>query len=224
MSNTVSVVIVAGGKGVRFQNEVPKQFAKVKNEPLLFYCVRAFVNHPKVGQVVIVLPPEELNFIDEVLREFPGQDITAVKGGGSRQASVLCGLKSVSKKGVVLIHDGARPLVSPALIDRCLSGLKLHSGVCPVIQVTDSIVFSEGTEIESYPERRKLFRAQTPQGFQTELILNAHLEAVEEVLMFTDDCSLFFHFGHKVGLIEGEVDNIKLSHPSDLAIIESLID
>ena len=219
----ISVIIVAGGQGTRFKSETPKQFTSLNEAPILYYTIAPFLENSMISQVVVVLPKDELQFIDKLRTHFSSDKISGIVGGSSRQASVLCGLKAVGHADKVLIHDGARPLVSTELIDRCLASLKTTSAACPVVPVVDSLVCAPSKQIENYVDRTNYFRVQSPQGFDFKLILEAHQKAEEEGLKFTDDCSLALHYGQMVTQFEGDPENIKISTPIDLLVIQSIL-
>ena len=220
----ISAIIVAGGQGTRFQSKMPKQFTLVNGLPVLFHTLAPFVKHPQITEIVVVLPEEDLKFIDQLCEHFPNQKINVIAGGTNRQSSVLNGLQAISCADQVLIHDGARPLVSTHLIGRTLDALKNGATtVCPVIPVTDSIVCIADDKVTSYINRSIHFRVQTPQGFNFQTILEAHKMASREELSFTDDCSIALHYGHEIINIEGDLENIKLSTPTDLLVIQSIL-
>jgi len=219
----ISVIIVAGGQGTRFQSKRPKQFTLLDGSPVLFYTLAPFVKHPQISEIVVVLPKTDLAFIDQLSTHFPNQKIRGIAGGDDRQSSVLCGLEAVGHTAKVLIHDGARPLVSSDLITRCLERLQTGDAVCPVIPVTDSIVCLSGENPASYVDRSTHFRVQTPQGFDFQMILKAHQKARQDKLSFTDDCSLALHYGHQIVTVDGDSENIKLSTPIDRLVIESTL-
>ena len=219
----ISAIIVAGGQGTRFKSQIPKQFVLLNGLPLLFQTLAAFVNHPQVSKIVVVLPKADPALVEKLCAYFPDQAITGVVGGETRQASVLCGLNAISGVKKVLIHDGVRPLVTIELIDRCLTVLNDHLAGCPVIPVTDTIVCAHEKQVQGYINRSNHFRVQTPQGFDFSTIRTYHQRAEAEGLLFTDDCSLLHHYGLPITRFEGDPQNLKISTPVDFLIIKSIL-
>ncbi len=219
-------IVVAGGKGERIGNEIPKQFLELKGKPIIFYSLKAFEDCEKVDGIIVVIHPEFKNFLREVIEKYKLKKITGVvKSGRTRQESVFNGLMSVKKAKNVLIHDAARPLVSRNLILKIFKSLQHHLGVIPVIPIRDTIVSLENETVSGYHDREKLRAVQTPQGFKFEIILKGHQKAAEEgKWSFTDDASMLLYYKlGKVKSVEGEIHNIKITYPEDLQLAEFLL-
>jgi 2-C-methyl-D-erythritol 4-phosphate cytidylyltransferase len=219
-----SVVIVAGGIGSRFNVAAPKQFVSINGETVLFYAVSQFLSHPNIAEVVVVLPLDHLSEVEKLQDRFANCSLFGVAGGETRQESVRCGLKALSPVDKVLIHDGVRPMLSRAIIDRCLDCLHQYVAATPVVPVIDSVVKVEGGEVVGYIDRAQYNRVQTPQGFLLSKLVSWHLRAEMDGVTFTDDCGLALYYGEKVGVFEGDLQNIKLSFPHDLGVIQGLLD
>jgi 2-C-methyl-D-erythritol 4-phosphate cytidylyltransferase len=195
----------------------------INGESVLFHAVAPFLSHPKIAEVVVVLPSGHSTEIEKLQNRFPQATLLDVVGGKSRQESVFRGLKALSPIEKVLIHDGARPLLSRAMIDRCLDRLRDFSAVTPVVPVIDSVAKVKDGEVIGYIDRVQHSRIQTPQGFIWSKILSWHQRAETEEATFTDDCSLALYYGEKVGTFIGDLQNIKLSVPQDLVVIQGLL-
>lgn len=216
---SVAAVIVAGGSGRRMGAPVRKQYLEILGEPVLLRAVRPFVDHPGVGEVVVVLPEEDAGSPPSWLVEL---GLRVVAGGDERGDSVWNGLAAVrADSDAVLIHDGARPFVSSAVIDRVLAGART-GGVIAAVPVTDTIKEVEGDRIVGTPERARLWQAQTPQGFPRVLLLDVYTRARTEGVAATDDAALLERYGHAVRVVEGAPENVKITRPTDLYVAEAL--
>lgn len=211
-----TAIIVAAGRGLRFGGAVPKQYGMLAGQPVLRHAVRAFLTHPGVGSVRVVIHPADRALYD---RAVAGLDLPPpVAGGGTRRESVRNGLASLEDDPPdrVLIHDGARPLVDHAIIDRTLAALDRHAGAIPAVPVADTLK-REGPDgtVAGTVLRQGLWRAQTPQGFQFARLLAAHRRTMPETEP-TDDAQLLEMAGETVALVLGSEDNIKITHDDDL--------
>jgi len=222
MSNIKTyAVIVAGGKGSRMGSPIPKQFLPFLGKPLLCYAIEAFAGAVPGIKIVLVLPADELKSAQTVLRSYIGDiNVTVVAGGDTRYHSVQNGLEKVSNDGVVFVHDGARPLISDELIQRCYrQALEMGSAI-PAIPVAESMrIIEHGTS--RAVNRDQLRIVQTPQTFRTELILPAFNQRYHP--SFTDEATVLEAFGTPVHLTEGLHDNIKITIPEDMVIAEVLL-
>lgn len=209
-------LIVAAGRGHRAGEGLPKQYRPIGGKAVLRRTVEAFLRHPGVDAVQVVIHPEDRELYDAAVA---GLDLPApVAGGASRQRSVRLGLEAVDADRV-LIHDAARAFVSAAVIDRVLGALATEEGAIPALPVSDSLRRG-GSHIEGEVERDGLYRAQTPQGFRFGAILAAHRAATCEA---TDDAAVLRAAGGQVAIVEGEEANVKLTTPDDFARAEAAI-
>lgn len=206
-----AVIIVAAGRGSRMGGAVPKQWQMLAGKPVLEHTLAAFQGM----RVVLVIHPD-----DRVRAERLGVDL--VEGGATRDASVLSGLKALEGSGVeaVLIHDGARPLVSRALIGRLVAALESHDGAAPALPVTDALWRGAEGKVSGTVDRAGLWRAQTPQAFRFAPILAAHLAHPGGAL---DDVQVARDAGLDVAIVEGEETNLKLTYPGDFARAEAIL-
>lgn len=206
-----AVIIVAAGRGSRMGGEVPKQWQMLGGKPVLAHTLAAFAGFP----VVLVIHPD-----DRARAE--GLGVRLVEGGSTRDASVLAGLMALGGTDIekVMIHDGARPLVSRALIDRLLAALDGHAAAAPALAVTDALWRGEDGRVAGTVDRTGLFRAQTPQAFRYAPILAAHLSHPGGA---ADDVEVARAAGLDVQIVEGEETNLKLTFPGDFARAETIL-
>jgi 2-C-methyl-D-erythritol 4-phosphate cytidylyltransferase len=217
----VAAVIVAAGQGLRMGG-IDKVLSPLATEPILLRATRPFQESPLVTQIVIVVAGEK----EEMCRQLTaGPEWTKVThicmGGPRRQDSVAEGLKRLKTFDYVLIHDGARPLVTADLIERGLEAAQETGAAVAAVPVTDTIKRADKnlTVLETL-SRENLWAVQTPQVFRSDVIQIAHLQDAEEA---TDDAALVERLGHTVKLYRGAYDNIKITTPDDLAIAEAIL-
>jgi 2-C-methyl-D-erythritol 4-phosphate cytidylyltransferase/2-C-methyl-D-erythritol 2,4-cyclodiphosphate synthase len=214
-------LVVAAGRGERFGAAVPKQYAGLAGKPVLRHAVEAFVRHPEIDAVRVVIGSEDRDFYAAAV---DGLDLLPpVVGGASRQETVRLGLESLAAQAPerVLIHDAARPLVSAAVIARVVAALDRFPAVLPVLPVVDSLKRIEGGIVAGDAPRTGLARAQTPQGFHYAAILAAHHQALGQ--NHTDDAAVAAAAGLAVAWVEGEESNMKLTLPGDMDVGEALL-
>jgi 2-C-methyl-D-erythritol 4-phosphate cytidylyltransferase/2-C-methyl-D-erythritol 2,4-cyclodiphosphate synthase len=214
-------LVVAAGRGERFGAAVPKQYAGLAVKPVLRHAVEAFVRHPEIDAVRVVIGSEDRDFYAAAV---DGLDLLPpVVGGASRQETVRLGLESLAAQAPerVLIHDAARPLVSAAVIARVVAALDRFPAVLPVLPVVDSLKRIEGGIVAGDAPRTGLARAQTPQGFHYAAILAAHHQVLGQ--NHTDDAAVAAAAGLAVAWVEGEESNMKLTLPGDMDVGEALL-
>ena len=217
-----SVVIVAGGKGIRFGGELPKQFMPMNNKPVLMHTINAFYNCNNSFEIVVVIPENHFPlWADLCMRYNFTTPHKLVKGGSTRWESVKNGLNSVDENSIIGIHDGVRPLISSALINSLYTSADSYGAVIPAIKVIDSLRVLDTNSDKSTAVNRELYRAvQTPQVFKGNIIKAAYNMPFEEV--FTDDASVVERYGVEIKIVEGEDSNIKITSAKDLIIAELL--
>lgn len=221
-----AVVIVAAGKGSRAANReapVPKQYRPLGGVPVLNRTLSVFAGHDKVGDIVAVIHGDERDRFAETAALFAGRLLEPAIGGVTRQESVLAGLEMLEPAApdYVLIHDAARPFVSPHLIDRVVAALQESDAVVPALPVSDTLKREEAGHVVATIDRSGLWAAQTPQGFRFKTILDAHRAARKEKRNdFTDDAAIAEWHGSGVVIADGERNNVKLTTAEDFAIAE----
>lgn len=219
-------LIVAAGRGRRFGGAQPKQYAPLGGRTVLAWTVDAFMNHPGVDGVRCVIHPDDQDLYAAAVFDIgagkPGL-LPPVFGGATRQDSVRLGLESLVEDGVgrILIHDAARPFVDAGVIDGVLKALETHPGALPALAVTDTLKRGTDGRVEGTAPRDGLFRAQTPQGFAFEAILQAHKALAGREL--TDDAQLLEHLGQDVALSPGAENNFKITTEEDLMRAQTLL-
>lgn len=225
---TCIALIVAGGSGQRFGAERPKQYLDLAGKPVLRRTVEAFLGHPQVTGVRVVIDPAWRDAYDAALSGLALPD--PVAGGASRQNSVRNGLEALAADGapdLVLIHDAARPLIDADTIAAVIAALDSTPGAIAAVPVADTLKRGSGDAIVGTVDRDGLWRAQTPQGFRFPDILEAHRAAAG--LSLTDDAAVAERAGLTVALVPSKEDNFKVTTPDDLtratrAIMSSLWD
>jgi 2-C-methyl-D-erythritol 4-phosphate cytidylyltransferase / 2-C-methyl-D-erythritol 2,4-cyclodiphosphate synthase len=224
-----AALILAGGSAVRFGGDMPKQYLKLAGRPVLRHCVETFIAHPDIDVVRVVIRAEDRALHDQALA---GLDILdPVIGGATRQESSHLGLESLSHLAPdrVLIHDAARPFIDPATISRIIEALDSHAAVLPAVPVIDTLKRAAGVgddvTVGDTVDRDGLWRAQTPQGFRYDDIMNAHriCMGADMGAGLTDDSAVAENAGLKVALVMGNEDNMKVTMPEDFERAERLI-
>jgi 2-C-methyl-D-erythritol 4-phosphate cytidylyltransferase len=221
------VVIVAAGRGVRAAagaGEEPKQYRDVGGVKMLLRAIRPFVQHPRVGPIVVVLPPEDAANPPAWLRPLVAGGLSLVAGGETRQQSVSNGLAVLPSCHLALVHDAARPFVDAGLIDRVLQVAAL--GVCavPGIPLADTVKETDtaGLVVRTVP-RERLVAVQTPQAFPRQMLETAHQRARgDAAVVATDDAALCERLGYPVRVVPGSGRNIKVTTAADFAMAEAL--
>ena len=209
-----TALIVAAGNGVRAETALPKQFARLGGKTVLAHSVEALRSHPEIDDVVVVIGPGQ-----EALLAETGLNARFVIGGSTRRDSVLAGLATVAGERV-LIHDAARPLLPPQVIDRLLAALDDHEGAVPVLPVADTLARGSDGLLGEGVTRTGVFRVQTPQAFALSAIRKAHARWPEHAEA-TDDASVAQAAELRVAVVEGHPLLEKLTYPSDFAAAEA---
>lgn len=218
------VIVVAGGKGLRMGTDIPKQFLPIGGKPVLMRTLEAFYSLDENIRLILVLPePQQAywySLCDEYCFNIPHQ---IAPGGETRFNSVRNGLSFVPDDncGVVCIHDGVRPFVSPEVIRRCLDEAVLKKAVIPVTLPTESIRHIKDDVYSESVARMQYRLVQTPQAFDSVLLKEAYKIPYNEC--FTDDASVVEGFGQSVYMVPGNVENIKITTPFDLLIAEAIL-
>jgi len=215
----VHLLIPAAGSGSRMQAGKNKLLIELEGETLIYWTLKTAFSASLVSWVGIIGQPNDKEELLNSAKDFSDK-VKWINGGKTRQESVFNGLKCLpSNAEKVLIHDGARCLINPKLIDKCAIELEKNDAVILATKVTDTIkIVNDKGYIKETPDRRYLWAAQTPQGFSVERLKKAHKLAVEKNWTVTDDSSLFEMLNWDVKIIEGNYQNIKITSPLDLKI------
>lgn len=226
MANFVSAVIVAAGGSVRMGVADSKQFIPLLGHPAIEYTLRAFEKCYLIKEIVVVCREQDKDRIRTIADENGFTKVSSlVEGGASRAESVRNGIKAANDRAKYFaIHDGARPLITVEEIERVVEAAFETGAATLGVPVKDTIKVVDGyNKIESTPLRSQLRAVHTPQVFEKELYQFALENAGDNMINFTDDCSLIEHMGGEVEVVKGNEENIKLTTPIDVVIAESIL-
>lgn len=223
-------LITAAGKGTRLVGAgIPKQFLRVRGKPILIYSAETFNNNNLIDEIYIITSKEHIEEVERLCRQYNINKLKGViEGGQTRQQSVLNGLVAIKTNNtadndIVLIHDGARPLVDDAIINNNVKACQEFDAVETVIPLEDTVIrSSQGQIIDEIADRNELYQVQTPQTFKFKLIYDAH-KRFESLKLATDDAQLVHNSGKPVHLVEGSKKNLKITTIEDLGLMESLL-
>ena len=223
----IAAVIVAAGQGLRMGGSQRKQYLLLGGKPVLLHTVERFLSCPDIDSIVVVLPKEEIEEGRPTLFPIPikNEKLRFIAGGENRQSSVFNGLQVIdAQEGIVLIHDGVRPLIAESLIEAAIQGARQWEACIPAVSVTDTLKrVDENAMVNGTLSRKGLWLAQTPQAFKLSLIRSAHQQAVLHQWQATDDASIVEHMGVAVKVIPGMVENIKITTPQDMRLAEAYL-
>ena len=215
-------VIVAAGSGVRMGGTLPKQFMLLKEKPVLYYSIKAFLNSFTDIHVILVLPVDYTDMGQEIIDAyFDKEKVKITAGGDTRFQSVKNGLSLVEEDSIVFVHDGVRCLITEDIILKCYHSAINTGSAIPVIKSKDSVRVIQEEENISLDRNTVMF-VQTPQTFHGKILLPAFNIDYKE--KFTDEATVVEAFGMKVTLVEGEENNIKITRPVDLLIAERILE
>ncbi len=222
-----TALIPAAGQGRRMKSYLNKQFILLKGMPIIVHTLRVFQDAGVISDIVLVCASgEEEYYRQEILLNYEILKPTVVVAGGSeRQDSVYCGLKAINESSdFVMIHDGARPLLTADLINRLAEEVKVTGAVVAGVPVKDTIKRTDaGGIITDTLTREKLWSIQTPQVFRLDLIKQAHEQAKAAEFLGTDDAALVERLGVPVKVIPGSYENIKITTPEDIVVAEAIL-
>ena len=217
-------ILVAGGKGLRMGSDIPKQFLPLRGRPVLMHTIDVFRRTYPDIHIILVLPREQQDY----WRQLCGQhdydvELCVADGGETRFHSVHNGLSLIpdDARGVVGVHDGVRPFVSPETIRRCYEAAEECGAVVPVVPVVETVrqVLADGGSMTV--DRNAYRLVQTPQTFDIQLLKKAYGQPFDP--FFTDDASVVEAMGYPIKLVEGNNENIKLTNPADLKLAEGMV-
>ncbi len=223
----VVAVVPAGGTGKRMGAGTPKQFLMLDGVPMMLHSLRALERAPSVAEVVLVVPKQErARALTEVVERYGLKKVLkVVPGGATRQESVHHGLNEVDADvEIVVVHDAVRPFVTEDLIERSIEAARKHGGAIAAVPMKDTPK-QAGPDglIQKTLDRAGLWLAQTPQTFRRALVVEAYRKAEIERLHATDDAALVERLGHKVGIVQGSWENIKITMPEDMILAEAIL-
>jgi len=217
------VLIVAGGKGLRMGGDLPKQFIPLAGRPILMRTLERFYQWDASAQLIVALPKAEQPHWQTLCRNLNCSVPHRIADGGeTRFHSVRNALALVEEPGLIAVHDGVRPFVSPGVIAACFAEAGRTGAAIPVTGITDSLRETDGSGQKSRPANRNRFLiVQTPQVFESDRLLKAYRQPYSPA--FTDDASVVEAMGMEVSTVPGNRENIKITAPFDLLIAEALV-
>ena len=223
------IIVVAGGKGLRMGSDIPKQFLPIGGKPVLMRTLERFREYSDDLQIILVLPEAQQEYWQELCKKYDFKvEYLLANGGQTRFHSVQNGLALMpdDAEGVVGVHDGVRPFPSIEVIRNCYETARTAKAVIPVIPVVETVRhLTRGQarcEVESVTVPRDEYRlVQTPQTFDIQLLKAANRQPYNDG--FTDDASVVESYGHKITLVEGNRENIKITTPYDITVAEAII-
>lgn len=222
-----TAIILAAGQGKRMNAASNKQYLILKEKPIIAHTIDAFEKCALIDEIILVVHENEQEFCQKnILEKYKYTKIKGlVKGGKERQESVYNGLKEIGEEtNIVLIHDGARPLITKQVIQRCIHGAIEHGAVSAGVPIKETIkIMGEDRFVSYTPKREDVWVTQTPQAFQRDIIQKAHEFAIDQGLEGTDDAMLVEHMGLKIKMVEGDYENIKITTPEDLIAAEAIL-
>jgi 2-C-methyl-D-erythritol 4-phosphate cytidylyltransferase len=218
-----TVIIPAAGKGARFGGTVPKQYASLRGQPILALTIDRFLRTGLARRVIVATSEEDDRW--NPLRESKGwEDVVRATGGETRQESVLSALRIAGNDGLVAIHDAVRPYFRTETLKRLLEIAEETGAAIPALSLRETIHVVRESRIVETPDRSELWAAQTPQCFKAELLAVLMERAWHGAFTATDEASLLVRYDKPVRVVEGDIGNIKITTPEDLALMEHILE
>jgi len=218
----VFVIIVAAGKGKRFCGA--KQFYLINGRSILYYAIEHFEKNKSISNITVAVPKKNIHTVKKCIREWHINKVQhVIAGGEKRQDSVYNGLRAIpARSGIVVIHDGARPIVSQRIITRGVNLVKRYKAVVCGLPVSDTIKYVQKNKVRQTISRAHLYTVQTPQFFDLSTLRSAYAR-VDTNVNFTDDAALVEAVGIPVHIFKGDHDNIKITHREDIRRIAKIL-
>ncbi len=222
-----SAIILAAGSSTRMGGETTKQWLEVNGIPTVVHSVLSFDASPHIDEIIISAKKDELPLYKQFKTKFAiSKPISVICGGSTRQESSLNAFKYISDEAeFVAIHDAARCLITPKMIESVISAAYENGAACACCRSADTVkIVTKGDLVEQTPERKNVRLAQTPQVFQTEIYRVSAYKALADGIEVTDDASMAEHAGFAVKMVDCGRENIKITEPSDIPIAEAILD
>mgnify|MGYP003429543529 FL=1 len=227
-------VIFAGGSGSRMNTKSrPKQFLELNGKPIIIYTIELFDNHPDIDGIVVVCLESWIPFLHKMLKKFEiSKVVSVISGGVSGQDSIYKGLcaaeEYVNQKNdentIVLIHDGVRPLITEDTITDNISKVKECGSCITCAPAIETVIVDNHDSTLRIPKRSDCMMARAPQSFYLKDIIEAHRKSqLENRTDFIDSCSMMSHYGYRLGLIQGPMENIKITTPTDFFVLRAMV-
>ena len=215
----MDTILLAAGRSVRMGGGQGKQLMRIGGRPMIIFSLERLRSHPDVELIVITCPPDHLTGIQKVVDDFAVSNVLLVAGGSSRRESVALALEHVTTPRV-MVHEAARPMITHELIDRLVA--VDGDAVVPTWEVPFTVAVGD-TVMRDEIDRSTLRNVQLPQVFDTEVLREAHRQAVEKGQDATEDSMMVFRTGRTVHFVEGSADNLKVTYPVDAYVVHALI-
>jgi len=218
------VLLPAAGSGKRMGANQNKLFLELRNTPILIHTLRVFEKDSNCEQIVLAVKREEKEFIEQLLNEYGISKVGAiVEGGDERQQSVYAALKAVTSKGMILVHDAARPFIHQEVIQLLVETANSTGAAVAAVRAKDTMKKAENGIIQETVNRESLWIIQTPQAFQYDLLEKAERLAEAENFLGTDEAMLVERLGEPVHIVESTYDNVKMTTKEDLLYGEAIV-
>lgn len=226
-------VIFAGGTGTRMNSkDKPKQFLKMHDKPIIIHTLEKFQNNENIDAIVIACIKQWINHLSQLIEYYHISKVKRiVPGGETGQMSIYAGLNAAKdiaegKNAIVLIHDGVRPLINDDVINKNIASVIKNGSAITSVNVTETIMeVNDDASIKYIPDRTHSRLARAPQSFLLDEILDVHNKALLEGKKdFIDSCTMMSHYGKKMYLIDGPIENIKVTTPQDFYIMRAILD
>ncbi len=227
-------VIFAGGAGTRMNTKSrPKQFLELNGKPILIYTLEIFDNHPEIDGIIVVCIESWIPFLMKMLKKFEiNKVIKVIPGGKTGQESIYQGLCEAEayalakndENTIVLIHDGVRPLITENTLTDNINKVKEKGSAITIIPATETIIIDKQDGTLDIPKRSMSMIARAPQSFYLKDIISAHRKSIEDNIEFIDSCSMMSYYGYTMGLVEGPMENIKITTPTDFYVLRAMVE
>lgn len=232
MTSKNIALIFAGGVGTRMNTKAkPKQFLELHGKPIIVYTLELFQAHPEIDGIVIVIVADWVDYMHELLERYQlSKVVTVVEGGETGQLSIYNGLSAAEKRfpsgSFILIHDGVRPLIDHQIISANIQQAKLSGNAITTAPTTETfVVVDDDMVVRNVPQRKHSRLAKAPQTFALKDIISIHRAALQEgIIDSIDSCTLMSQYGHQITLVEGPVENIKITTQTDYFIFRAIIE
>lgn len=225
-------LIFAGGVGTRMNTKAkPKQFLELHGKPIIVYTLELFQTHPEIQGIVIVIVSDWIDYMQELIERYQiSKVVTVVEGGETGQLSIYNGLIAAEKHfradSTVLIHDGVRPLINHDIITANIKQVQRSGNAITTSPTIETfVVVDDDMVVQEVPARKHSRLAKAPQSFVLSNIISIHRNALQDgITNSIDSCTLMSQYGHQVTLVEGPVENIKITTPTDYFMFRAIIE
>lgn len=215
------MIVVAGGKGLRFGSSIPKQFLPIAGKPILMRTLEKIKQADALIKIVLVLPKEHQDYWLLLCNEYSFDlEHKIVEGGDERFFSVKNGLDFINEESIIGVHDGVRPFVSSKVINNCFEVAQNNNNAIPAIKPIETVRIKVDERTQTF-DRNNVYLIQTPQCFCSRTLKKAYSQCFDEI--FTDDASVVEALGVEINIIEGNRENIKITNQLDIIYAETLI-